>query len=272
MDNREKEKTGGRIDFYDIGVNAFSRQFRDPGEIIRKSREAGVACIVTGSSAADDVLVDGFVGNAGCWGTAGIHPHNASRAAEHDYTKIREILMGNPRVVAAGECGLDYDRMFSGTEDQKECLRRQMDIAEELGVPMFLHMRDADDDFIRMFKDRRELASRSVVHCFTGGRETVLRLLELGFSIGVTGWICDDRRAEPLRRAVPEIPLDRIMIETDSPYLVPRGVPGLGHVNYPWNIRYVCDALAGYMKVERTDLMKSARQNTEKLFGLAERK
>ena len=134
-------------------------------------------------------------------------------------------------------------------------------------MPLFLHERDASDTFLDIFRSHPDICRKSVVHCFTGDRETVEKYLEMGFCIGVTGWICDDRRAEPLRKAVPSIPADRILLETDAPYLIPRGIKGLGRVNVPGNIIYVADALAFYMGIDREILVRAARANTLRLFS-----
>ncbi len=118
------------------------------------------------------------------------------------------------------------------------------------------------------FKKHGEICGRSVVHCFTGNRAAVEVYLSMGFSIGITGWICDERRAGALREAVRAIPLDRILLETDAPYLVPRNVAGLGRTNVPGNIVHVARELAKYMKVEEEELILAARKNTERIFGI----
>ena len=174
-------------------------------------------------------------------------------------------------MVAVGECGLDYDRMFSTKENQLNCLREHIAIAERLGMPMFLHERAAAEDFEAEFRNHPEVCSRSVVHCFTGDRVQVEQWLSMGFSIGVTGWICDERRAEDLRNAVKVIPLDRILVETDAPYLVPRGIKGLGHVNVPGNIVYVVRALSEYMGIEEEIVLRAAKRNTKNLFRLTKK-
>lgn len=179
-----------------------------------------------------------------------------------------KIIRENPRIVAVGECGLDFDRMFSTRENQIRCLEKHIVLAEKLKKPLFLHERSASDEFVRRFKKHPEICKRSVVHCFTGDKKTLEQYLSMGFFIGVTGWICDDRRAGDLRNAVSIIPLGRIMIETDAPYLTPRNVPGLGRTNLPGNIKYVAKELAKYMKVPEEELIMHAKANTEKFFSL----
>lgn len=256
------------IKYYDIGLNLFCRQFPEPDQIIQRAIEANVCCILTGTDPKENQKIDNYVKSHSAYGTAGIHPHNADRATQQDFAMIEKLITENPKIVAIGECGLDYDRMFSTKENQIRCLEKHIVLAEKLGKPLFLHERNAAEDFTKRFKKHRELCERSVVHCFTGNRETLERYLSMGFSIGITGWICDDRRAKELRDAVRIIPLDRILIETDAPYLTPKNVPGLDRTNVPQNIIYVAKELAAYMKVSEDTLIKHAKQNTEKLFHI----
>lgn len=256
--------------YYDIGLNLFCRQFPDPEKIIADGAKAGVTCILTGTDRKENQAIDRFVRNHEAYGTAGIHPHNADSAKQEDFTKIQEIITGNPKILAVGECGLDFDRMFSTRENQIRCLEKHIVLAETLKKPLFLHERSASDEFIRRFKRHPDICRQSVVHCFTGDAKTMERYLEMGFSIGITGWICDDRRAGALREAVKKLPLDRVLIETDAPYLTPRNVPGLGRTNVPQNIVYVARELARYMNVEEEVLIHQAYRNTERLFHIAQ--
>ena len=256
------------MEYYDIGLNLFCRQFPDPDAVMRGAEAAGVKCILTGSDARENALVDAYTrSHPGVWGTAGIHPHNADRAEQADFEAIRSILEENPAIVAVGECGLDWNRMFSTRENQLACLEKHIALAEETGKPLFLHEREASEDFIRVFREHPALCRRAVVHCFTGNREALETYIGMGFHIGITGWICDDRRAGDLREAVRSLPLDRVMLETDAPYLTPR-VRGLSRVNVPENIRYVAASLAQCMDVPAGDLILAARRNTERFFGI----
>ena len=254
--------------YYDIGVNLFCRQFRDPEQILHDAAQADVFCILTGSDMAESEKVAAFVRTHDCAGTCGIHPHGADRARPSDFARIREIVSGNPKIVAVGECGLDYDRMFSTRENQLRCFDRHIQLAEELQKPLFLHERDASADFIARMKKHPEQCARSVVHCFTGDARTLQTYLDMGFYISITGWICDERRGQALRDAVRLIPKDRVMIETDAPYLTPRGIKGLGNVNVPQNVKYVAAALAKYMHLDEAELTAQVRENTVRFFGL----
>lgn len=256
------------IKYYDIGLNLFCRQFPDPEKIIRDAADSDVCCILTGTDPKENEKIDKFVRTHDAYGTAGIHPHNADRASQEDFVGIEKIVAGNERVVAIGECGLDYDRMFSTKENQIRCLEKHIVLAEKLDKPLFLHERSAAEDFVKRFQRHQGICEKSVVHCFTGNKETLKRYLSMGFFIGITGWICDDRRAKELREAVHLIPPDRILIETDAPYLTPRNVPGLDRINTPQNIVYVARELAKYMKVSEEALVDHARENTKRLFRI----
>lgn len=256
------------IKYYDIGLNLFCRQFPEPEKIIEDAERNGVCCILTGTEMNENRKIHSFVKTHAVYGTAGIHPHNADRAKQEDFQQIEQILTENKKIVAVGECGLDYDRMFSTKENQIRCLEKHIILAEKLDKPLFLHERSASEEFIRRFRHHPDICRKSVVHCFTGNKKTLDQYLSMGFSIGITGWICDDRRSKELREAVSILPLDRILIETDAPYLTPKNVPGLERTNVPQNIVYIARELAKQLKVSEEVLTKAARQNTERLFSL----
>lgn len=256
------------IKYYDIGLNLFCKQFKNPEKIIQDAENAGVSCILTGSNMKENESVNKFVENHNCYGTAGIHPHSADGAKAEDFIRIKEIITGNSKIVAVGECGLDYDRMFSTRENQIRCFEHHIKIAEELGKPLFLHERDASEDFISRFKNHRDICAKSVVHCFTGNKDILKKYLDMGFYIGITGWICDDRRGKELREAVKFIPAERVMVETDAPYLTPKNVEGLNRTNVPQNVKYVVSELSKYMKINEDILREQLIKNTEKLFNI----
>ena len=263
------------IQYYDIGLNLFCRQFKNPDKIVSDAWKEGVCCILTGSDMDSSWQVEGYTRrfdrpNAALtvYGTAGIHPHNADSARKEDFVRIEQMLSSNPKIIAVGECGLDFDRMYSTRENQIRCLEHHIQIAERLNMPMFLHERDAAKEFAARFEKHPEVCKRSVVHCFTGDRATMEKYLDMGFCIGITGWICDDRRADDLRKAVAILPPDRVLIETDAPYLTPRNVPGLGRTNLPQNVKYVARELAKYMNIDEQELIAHTRENTERLFRI----
>lgn len=254
--------------YYDIGLNLFCRQFPDPEKVIADAINNGVCCILTGTNTKENRKINSFVKNHDVYGTVGIHPHNADRARQEDFQLIEKILSENSKMVAVGECGLDYDRMFSTKENQVRCFEKHIVLAERFNKPLFLHERSATDDFIKRFKKHPDICKKSVVHCFTGDRTTLDKYLSMGFSIGITGWICDDRRGRELREAVSIIPLDRIMVETDAPYLTPKNVSGLNRTNVPQNVKYVVKDLAKYMKVPEDILIENTKRNTQRIFQL----
>ena len=185
--------------YIDIGVNLMGKQFdKDREEVVRDSLKKGVGLIITGTDLKSNQAAADYIGEKmpeKTWCTCGIHPHNADRWNDDYRSKLEALIRRNRQsIVALGEAGLDYDRMFSARENQKKCFSDILDMAGDLDLPLFLHERAAEQDFIRLLKNRRELCRRSVVHCFTGTRETAYRYLQLGCYIGITGWICDDRR------------------------------------------------------------------------------
>ncbi len=256
------------IKYYDIGLNLFCKQFVYPEEIIKDAEDNEVCCILTGTDIKENRKINDFVKSHNVFGTAGIHPHNADKARQEDFQFIEQILLENEKLVAVGECGLDFDRMFSKRENQIRCFEKHIVLAERLGKPLFLHERNAANDFIKRFKNHTDICNKSVVHCFTGDKATLDKYLSMGFSIGITGWICDERRAKELRDAVHIIPLDRIMVETDAPYLTPKNVYGLNRTNVPQNIKYVVHELARHMKVPEDILIENAKKNTERIFQI----
>lgn len=233
----------------DIGANLGHESFRaDFDAVLARARAHGVAqIVVTGASAGGSRAArelarahPGFL-----HATAGVHPHHA-----HDYDDATEALLrelaADPLVKAVGETGLDYFRDFSPHAAQIAAFERQLAIAIDCGKPLFLHQRDAHQDFIACLDRVRGRIGRAVVHCFTGERRELLDYLDRGFYIGITGWICDERRGAHLRDLVGLIPTDRLLIETDAPYLLPRDLePKPSHRrNEPMHLAHVCAAIA----------------------------
>lgn len=212
----------------DIGANLTHSSFKpDLDAVLDRARDADVTGImvtgtdVDGSVAAAELAAQypGFL-----WATAGIHPHDASAATDEALAKI-EALAKLPQVKAIGETGLDFNRDYSPRDAQLAAFSAQLDLAEKTQLPVFIHERDAADDMVRILSQRLPSLSRVVVHCFTGSAEALQHYIGLGCYIGITGWICDERRGLHLRELVATIPDDRLMIETDAPYLMPRDYP-----------------------------------------------
>ena len=210
----------------DIGANLGHGSFdEDRSAVLKRAAAAGITrLIVTGTSVTESAkALEIAQVEATCYATAGIHPHHASEFDSRSLPALRQ-LAESPRVVAIGECGLDYFRNFSPRAKQLMAFAAQLDLASECRMPVFLHQRDAHDDFIGMLAERRGALTGGVAHCFTGNREQLAECLELGLYIGITGWVCDTRRGAELREAVPEIPIDRLLLETDAPYLLPHNI------------------------------------------------
>lgn len=211
----------------DIGANLAHNSFDDDRDaVMQRAADAGVArMIVTGSSDDSNVQAAAMAeGNTGVlFSTAGVHPHHASDYTDESDALIRSLVEKDV-VVAVGECGLDYFRNFSPREAQLAAFRRQLNIAKETGLPVFLHQRDAHDDFVDILESDLPDISRAVAHCFTGEHESLREYIAMGLYIGVTGWICDERRGKHLYDIVSIVPDDKLLIETDAPYLLPRTI------------------------------------------------
>ena len=233
----------------DIGANLTHESFRhDFDEVMQRAREHGVGrMVVTGASREGSVhaleLARRHPGEL--FATAGVHPHHAVEYDDETDALLRD-LQTQPEVRAVGETGLDYHRNYSPREVQLTVFERQLRIAADLGKPLFLHQRDAHEDFLALLRRYRDQVPAAVVHCFTDTGEALRDYLALDCHIGITGWICDERRGTHLRELVKAIPADRLMIETDAPYLLPRTVkPAPSHRrNEPMYLRHICYEIA----------------------------
>lgn len=251
----------------DIGVNLANKQFRkDAAEVVAAARAVGVEQIlVTGTSVATSRAAAALAREHGLKSTAGVHPHDASRCGEGTLDELR-ALASLPEVVAVGECGLDFNRNYSPPEVQEIWLTRQLALAVELQLPVFLHERDAFPRLHELLEPWWDQLPGGVVHCFTGSEEALDAYLALGCSIGVTGWICDERRGAELQRLVARIPLDRILLETDAPYLFPRDL-GRGR-NEPRHLPHIGAVVARHMGVGVDELARASTANARSLFAL----
>ena len=211
----------------DIGANLTHDSFdADRDAMMQRARDAGVTrMIITGSSNQGSLDAARLAATepGRLYATAGVHPHHAADYDDSSTALITE-LTGQDAVVAVGECGLDYFRNFSPREAQLTAFRSQLEIAAATGLPVFLHQRDAHDDFVEVLEPMLARIPRAVAHCFTGEHESLREYLAMGLWIGITGWICDERRGKHLHDIVGDIPDDRLMIETDAPYLLPRTI------------------------------------------------
>ncbi len=257
----------------DIGANLTSSRFDvDLDRVLERARSAGVEHIlVTGTSEAVSAealaLAQQHPGFLSC--TAGVHPHDA----KHWWAESSEFLaqlVDAPEVVAVGECGLDYNRDFSPRDQQRACFEAQLSLAAKLNKPVFLHQRDAHEDFMALLEKYRDQLGGAVVHCFTGTRDELDDYLRMDCHIGITGWLCDRKRGALLRELVPSIPLERLMIETDAPYLTPHNLEQKpkGNRNEPAFLRAVLTMLAEVTSYSETLLAEQTRANARRFFGL----
>lgn len=261
------------IDLIDIGVNLAHDSFdRDRDSVITRAVEAGVSrLIVTGTSVEASrsaaSLAQAWPGRL--FATAGIHPHHAAEFRAGVSEKLAELAI-RPEVVAIGECGLDYFRDYSPRDAQREAFAAQLELAVAQQLPVFLHQRDAHDDFLGVLKDYWPQIRGGVAHCFTAGPAEMREYLELGLHIGITGWICDERRGQSLRDAAAQLPLDRLLLETDAPYLVPRDLPEppRGRRNEPRYLPHILHAVAACMGQPPATVAAAATRNTQRLFSL----
>ncbi|HBW8787770.1 TPA: 3'-5' ssDNA/RNA exonuclease TatD [Klebsiella pneumoniae] len=257
---------------FDIGVNLTSSQFsRDHDEVVARALAAGVnGMLLTGTNLAESQQAQKLASRySGCWSTAGVHPHDGSSwtpaVAEAIYT-----LAGEPQVVAIGECGLDFNRNFSTPHEQKVAFSAQLALAAELSMPVFLHCRDAHDRFLTLLKPWLEKIPGAVLHCFTGSRSEVQECLDLGLFIGITGWVCDERRGLELRELLPAIPAERLLLETDAPYLLPRDLKPkpASRRNEPAYLPHILASVAAWRGEEAQWLEAQTDANVRALFGV----
>lgn len=260
----------------DIGVNLTHPTFaRDPRATLDRAYAAGVQQLVlTGTSLADSEAAVGLCRTLDeerrhLFCTAGIHPHDASEWTTDSAAQLRALL-AEPEVRAVGECGLDFNRDFSPRPQQERALEEQLQLAAESAMPVFLHERDASERLVAILKPFRDRLSAAVVHCFTGEKRALYAYLDLDLHIGITGWICDERRGTHLHPLVRDIRADRLMLESDAPYLLPRSLrpkPKSGH-NEPAYLPEVLREVALHRGESEAQLADQTTLTARRFFGL----
>ncbi|MNR71280.1 Tat-linked quality control protein TatD [compost metagenome] len=255
----------------DIGVNFHSSQLKPHvSDVLERARQAQLAAVfATGtsleSSKAAAALArahPGFI-----FATAGMHPHVADQGSQAVLNEIARLLR-LPEVVAVGECGLDYNRDFSSRAGQRQAFEAQLALALSLKKPLFLHCRDAFVDFYPMVRSACEAGARGVVHCFTGDARQAEAFLELGLDIGVTGWVTDTNRGKSVREALPHIPLERLHLETDAPYLGPKNMKKRRPHNEPANVLWVALAVAEIVDAAAEEVVHFTSRASREMFAL----
>jgi TatD DNase family protein len=257
----------------DIGANLTHSSFQsDLDAVLARARDNGITqLIVTGADAqgSRDALTLARKHLSLLYATAGVHPHHAKDFHGETEALLSE-LQSQKEVVAVGETGLDYNRNFSPREAQLFAFERQLGLAIACGKPLFLHQRDAHADLLSCLDNVRDRISRAVVHCFTGEKKELFDYLDRDFYIGITGWICDERRGVHLRELVKSIPEDRLMLETDAPYLLPRDLkPMPSHRrNEPMYLPHICAEVARNRNEESDITAANATRAARKFFAI----
>lgn len=261
------------MDLIDIGANLTHESFRhDFDAVLARAQLAGVTqMLVTGAARAssEQALALARAHPGVLYASAGVHPHHALDYDADTEAALR-VLLREPEVRAVGETGLDYYRNYAPRAAQLRAFEQQLALAAELGMPLFLHQREAHDDFIALLRTVRDRVPAAVVHCFTDSGAALRDYLDLDCHIGITGWLCDERRGLHLRELVREIPAQRLLIETDAPYLLPRSVrpQPAQRRNEPMYLAHIVAELA---RDRGEDIAQTARQtsaNARAVFGL----
>jgi TatD DNase family protein len=253
----------------DVGANLTHASFKeDLGEVVARARKAGVtSIIVTGTTVGESREAAAIAERFDLFSTVGIHPHHA-----RDFKDTGELksIAAHPRVVAIGECGLDFNRNYSPHPAQEDCFTAQLQLGIDLKMPLFLHSRDAHPRFAQIVKSMK--VQKAVAHCFTGEREELRAYLDLGLYIGITGWICDERRGKHLLELVREIPRDRLLLETDSPYLTPRDMKPQPKArrNEPAFLPHILATVARALGRSAEEIAAETTRNARAFFGLHE--
>lgn len=255
----------------DIGINLMHRSFhQDREQVVERALANRVTpLIITGTSLRSSEEGARYAGQhpGKLYATAGVHPHDAKHCDGDTLNRLKSLAV-QPQVVAIGECGLDYNRDFSPREVQRRWFAEQVRLAQEMKMPLFLHEREASADFVSILKEQQ--VQQAVVHCFTGTRQELLTYLDLGWHIGITGWICDERRGKHLRELVRLVPLDRLMIETDAPFLTPRDLkqkPADGR-NEPAYLTHILHTVARCLGKPADEVARATTATAVAFFGL----
>ncbi len=241
----------------------------DRTEVLERAKENDVcAVMIAGINLDTSRKAVGLAGiHPEIYASVGFHPHDSSACSED---ALRELiqLAGYPRVRAWGEIGLDFNRMYSPRKDQEKWMIRQIETADELALPIIFHERETDGRMVDLLREHHRRGGHGVIHCFSGSRKDLSAFLEMGYCIGVTGIVTIQERGRELRGMIPLIPLDRLMIETDSPYLTPAPQKNTFRRNEPAFVRSVLFKLAQIRKQDPEELAEAVWTNTCRLFRI----
>jgi len=257
---------------FDIACNFSSDRFEsDLNEVIKRAKNNNVTKFLLVSASLKDAEKVNKIyqdNKDSCFLTIGAHPHHANEFNSSSPSEMKRLIeVYKPHSV--GETGLDFFRNISSYEEQVFAFEEQIQIAIETNLPLFLHQRDAHDDFLKIISKYKNDISKAVVHCFTGTQEELDDYLELGFHIGLTGWICDERRNIDLRKSLKNIPLDKLMIETDCPYLIPRNLSDKpkNNRNEPAYLPHIANEIALLINLDKDKLIDITYKNSISFFS-----
>ena len=255
---------------FDIGVDLTSSQFaKDRDEVVARAFAAGVnGMLLTGTNLHESQQALKLAQHyPHCWSTAGVHPHDSSQWQSSTEAEII-ALANQSEVVAIGECGLDFNRNYSTAQEQERAFEAQLRIAAELQMPVFMHCRDAHERFLTLLEPWLDSLPGAVLHCFTGSRREMQDCVDRGLYIGITGWVCDERRGMELRELLPFIPVERLLIETDAPYLLPRDLAPkpTSRRNEPAHLPHILERIAHWRGEDPQWLSTAIDANVRTLF------
>ena len=259
--------------YFDIALNLASDRFLgDRDKVVTNAISNNVNYFNIVCSSIDELdfvkdLNNRFRKNS-CF-TLGVHPHNADELNEDTLQYLRDYInIHHPSSV--GETGLDFFRNLSSLENQLNAFEQQIKISIENNLPLFLHQREAHDDFIKVIDKYISDIPKAVVHCFTGTQSQLDDYLERNLYIGLTGWVCDERRNKDLRKSIKNIPIDKLMIETDAPYLIPRNleIKPKNNRNEPKFLPHIANEIAGLMNIGLEEFNKQVFNNSKSFFGI----
>ena len=261
------------MELVDVGVNLTNKSLlADLDAVLKRARDAGVEqMVVTGTSIEESRQAIDLCQHypQRLVSTCGVHPHHASDWTSSSFETLRTMAQ-HDCVRAIGETGLDFNRNYSPHPAQETAFERQMELAVDLQMPLFCHQRDAHPRFIEMLRVFRDDIGRLVIHCFTDTREALTDYLDLDCYIGITGWICDERRGLELQQLVRLIPDDRLLLETDAPYLLPRNLEPKpsSRINEPGYLPHILAAVALHQDKSPEQLARQTLHNSRIFVGL----
>jgi TatD DNase family protein len=245
----------------------------DLDEVLIRARAAGVAHMMTigVTLRTSRLAVELAEKQPGVYASVGVHPHDAHECSDEILNQLI-ALTRHPEVRAWGETGLDFNRMHSPREEQEKWFVHQLETAVDLGLPMIFHERDSQGRFLELLQSCPPPAGAAVIHCFSGTRAELTRYLDMGYYIGITGIVTLKERGGFLRRLVPLIPSDRLLVETDAPYLTPQPQRRRLRRNEPAFVRSVLLKLAEVRRADSAELAQIVFENTCRLYRIESKK